>query len=291
MPADRRRAGRSSIARSRRRPNGTSGTASAMIRTSTAWAARNRRAWIPASAMRAAASSDVSAPVPGGAGRWKMRTVTADTNGSIPTGRRGTVRAVIGLGANVGDAAATIGDAIRALDQLPGARVAAVSRLYATQPVGVTDQPEFRNAVALVDVPADPDPERGALALLVALKGLERSFGRRARRRWGPREIDLDLLAYGPHAIATDRPPEGQSLDFPIKGAKLLVVPHPAAGGRLFVLAPWADVAPDDLPPGWPETVAKTRDRRLQVEGAGAVRPVAAWDETKKGWAPILGAR
>jgi 2-amino-4-hydroxy-6-hydroxymethyldihydropteridine diphosphokinase len=241
--------------------------------------------------MRAAASSAVRSPAPGVAGLWKMRTVTADTNRSIATGREPTARAVIGLGANLGDAAATIRDAIRALDELPGARVAAVSRLYATAPVGVTDQPEFRNAAALVDVPAGTSPETGAVGLLVALKGLERRFGRRARRRWGPREIDLDLLAFGPHAIAVDRPPEGQSLDFQIKGAKLLVVPHPAADGRLFVLAPWADVTPDDVPPGWSKTVAQARDRRLRVEGAQAVRPLAAWDVAGREWAPIEGAR
>jgi 2-amino-4-hydroxy-6-hydroxymethyldihydropteridine diphosphokinase len=206
-------------------------------------------------------------------------------------GPGGTVRAVIGLGANLGNASTTVRDAILALEEIPGAHVVAVSRLYATAPVGVSDQPEFRNAVALIDVPAGGDPERDAIEVLVALKGLERRFGRRRRRRWGPREIDLDLLAFGPHAIAVDRPPEGQSLDFQIKGAKLLVVPHPAAEGRLFVLAPWADVTPDDVPPGWSTTVAQARDRRLRVEGAQAVRPLAAWDVAGREWAPIEGAR
>src|SRR5215210_115738 len=95
------------------------------------------------------------------------------------------VVAVIGLGSNVGDPPATIRDAILALDALPGARVIAVSRLYATAPVGVVDQPEFRNAVALVDVRSRADPERSAVNLLVALKELEHRFGRRTRRRWG----------------------------------------------------------------------------------------------------------
>ena len=71
-------------------------------------------------------------------------------------------RAYIGLGANVGDAAGTLAAAIHALAALPGVRLRGVSRLYATAPVGVTDQPEFRNAVVALDVPAGPDPATGA---------------------------------------------------------------------------------------------------------------------------------
>jgi 2-amino-4-hydroxy-6-hydroxymethyldihydropteridine diphosphokinase len=204
-------------------------------------------------------------------------------------GPGGTVRAVIGLGANLGNASTTVRDAILALEEIPGAHVVAVSRLYATAPVGVTDQPEFRNAVALIDVPAGGDPERDAIEVLVALKGLERRFGRRRRRRWGPREIDLDLLAFGPHTISLDRPPEGRSLDFERKGEKLLVVPHVAAEQRLFVLAPWADIAPRQLPPGWSETVAQARDRQLRIEGAQAVRPIASWDQGRAEWVPAGG--
>src|SRR6187402_3869214 len=94
-----------------------------------------------------------------------------------------TVRAYVGLGANVGDAEATLTEAVRALAALPGTRLRGVSRLYATEPVGVTDQPEFRNAAVALDVPTGPDPETGALALLVALKGIERAFGRQERAR------------------------------------------------------------------------------------------------------------
>lgn len=197
------------------------------------------------------------------------------------------IRAVIGLGANVGDGAATIRDAIRALAALPGADLVRVSRLYATVPVGVTEQPEFRNAVALVELPATRDPRVGAVDLLVALKGMEREFGRRKRRRWGPREIDLDLEAYGPHAITVERPPEGRSLAFGTTGASLLVVPHPSAATRLFVLAPWADVAPDERPPGWSETIAEARDRRLAAEGPDAVRLLATWNPERGDWAAI----
>ena len=117
------------------------------------------------------------------------------------------------------------------------------------------DQPEFRNAVVALDVPAGPDPATGASALLVALKGLERAFGRQDRERWGPREVDLDLLVFGRHRVDVERPPAGRSED-PAKAPLPLVVPHVEARHRLFVLAPLADLAPGLVPPGWGETVA-----------------------------------
>jgi 2-amino-4-hydroxy-6-hydroxymethyldihydropteridine diphosphokinase len=172
------------------------------------------------------------------------------------------------------------------LGALPGARLGGVSRLYATVPVGVTDQPEFRNAAVQLDVPSGPDPATGAVALLVALKQLERAFGRRERARWGPRELDLDLLVFGRARLSIDRPPEGLSLD-PGKADRLLVVPHREAAQRLFVLAPLADLAPRLVPPGWTETVATAAARRLAVEGPEAVRPIATWDGVRAAWKPI----
>ena len=81
------------------------------------------------------------------------------------------VRAYIGLGANVGDADATLAAAVRSLAGLPGARLRGISRLYATRPVGVVDQPMFRNAVVALDVPGGPDRAAAALDLLVASEG------------------------------------------------------------------------------------------------------------------------
>jgi 2-amino-4-hydroxy-6-hydroxymethyldihydropteridine diphosphokinase len=196
------------------------------------------------------------------------------------------VRAYIGLGANVGDAAGTIARGIRTLDALPGVRPHAVSRLYVTRPVGVVDQPTFRNAVLAIDVPAGPDPATGATALLIALKQLERAFGRQDRERWGPRELDLDLLVFGRARLSLDRPPAGLSLD-PGKADRLLVVPHPEAAERLFVLAPLADVAAGLVPPGWHETVATAARRRAGIEGPDAVRPIATWDTDREAWQPL----
>jgi 2-amino-4-hydroxy-6-hydroxymethyldihydropteridine diphosphokinase len=184
-------------------------------------------------------------------------------------------RAYIGLGANLGEAAGTIAAGVHALAALPGARLRGVSRLYATDPVGVTDQPEFRNAVVALDVPAGPDPATGAVALLIALKGIEGAFGRRERERWGPRELDLDLLVFGRHRIVVERPIEARS-DDPSKPTDL-VVPHRLAGERLFVLAPLVDLAPGLVPPGWSETVATARARREHIEGPDSVRPIATW--------------
>ena len=197
--------------------------------------------------------------------------------------RAGRVIAAIGLGSNVGDPETALAAAVHALSALPDVRLLAVSRLYATEPVGVIDQAEFRNAAVLLDVPAGPDHETGAVALLVALKGMERSFGRTDRGRWGPREIDLDLLLFGDATIRVERPAEARSVD-PEKAQRLLEVPHVLARERLFVLAPLADVAPDVIPPGWDGTVADTRDARAAAEDPSAVRPVAAWDAAAGWW-------
>jgi 2-amino-4-hydroxy-6-hydroxymethyldihydropteridine diphosphokinase len=189
------------------------------------------------------------------------------------------VRAYVGLGANVGDPEATLRAAVHAIAALPGTRLVGVSRLYATKPVGVVDQPEFRNAVAAIDVPAGPDPATGATALLVALKGIELDFGREQRERWGPRELDLDLLIFGRARLSIERPPAGRSLDAgidPGKAAKLLEVPHPLAHERLFVLAPLADLAPGLVPPGWHETVDSARRRALAAESEDAVIPLGS---------------
>lgn len=198
-------------------------------------------------------------------------------------GRR--VRAYVGLGSNVGDAQRTLQRAVHAVARLPGARLVGVSRLYRTKPVGVEDQPDFLNAVVGLDLPAGPDPESGAITLLVALKDLERSHGRQARERWGPRELDLDLLVFGRHRLAVERPPEAvpRSAEIdPGAAARLLEVPHPAMRERLFVLAPLADLAPGLVPPGWSETVETARRRRARVEGDAAVTPVGDW--SAGGW-------
>lgn len=138
--------------------------------------------------------------------------------------------AAIGLGANLGDAVATLVDAIAALDRLPLTRLLRASRLYRTPAWGRTDQPDFINAVALVDT------ELEARALLDALLDIERGFGRVRieGERWGPRVLDLDLLLFGDALI----------------DAPGLRVPHPHLHERAFALLPLAEIAPQLVIPG-----------------------------------------
>jgi 2-amino-4-hydroxy-6-hydroxymethyldihydropteridine diphosphokinase len=210
------------------------------------------------------------------------------------SGSRRRVRAYVGLGANLGEPDLTLVSAVHALAELPGARLVGVSRLYATEPWGPIEQPEFRNAVAALDVPVGPTAATGAMAFLVALKAIERAFGRRERERWGPRELDLDLLVFGRALLSIEPPGGGPDRSAGSGGpagdmdASLpLVVPHPLAPERLFVLAPLADLAPGLIPPGWRMTVRTARDRRAGEEGATAVRPVAGWDRAAGAWIPL----
>jgi 2-amino-4-hydroxy-6-hydroxymethyldihydropteridine diphosphokinase len=153
----------------------------------------------------------------------------------------------------------------------------------------VTDQPEFRNAVVALDVTVEAgDPTTAALTLLADLKRTERDAGRLTGIRWGPRELDLDILVFGRHRIATDRPTDARSNDAetdPDKATRRLEIPHREAGERLFVLAPLADLAPRLVPPGWNETVATRRGRVAAAEPPDAVRRIGRWDEGRGRWA------
>ena len=142
------------------------------------------------------------------------------------------------------------------------------------------------NTSGAFEITAATANDNGATALVVALKRLERAFGRRERERWGPRELDLDLIVFGRARLELDRPPAGMSLD-PGKADRLLVVPHRDAAQRLFVLAPLADLAPGLVPPGWHETVATAAARRRAIEGPAAARPLATWDAAARSWTPL----
>ena len=127
-------------------------------------------------------------------------------------------RAAIGIGANLGDAHATVLAAIARLREV--GQVAATSSLYRTAPWGVKDQPAFINAVAVVSTNLDPH------ALLGELKRIERDLGRETTYRWGPRTIDLDILTYDElHMMTVD-----------------LTIPHARLAERAFVLVPLAEL-------------------------------------------------
>ncbi|MFA4228625.1 2-amino-4-hydroxy-6-hydroxymethyldihydropteridine diphosphokinase [Xanthomonas perforans] len=138
--------------------------------------------------------------------------------------------AFVGLGANLGQAEASVRAAIAALGAVPQTTLVAASRLYRTPAWGREDQPDFINAVAQLRTGLAPLP------LLEALLGIEQAFGRerRAGERWGPRTLDLDLLLYA-----------DQVIDLP-----QLQVPHPHLHARAFALLPLSELAPEAIIPG-----------------------------------------
>ena len=199
------------------------------------------------------------------------------------------VRAYLGLGANLGDAPGTLAWAIGRLAATPGLRVRQVSPLYRTAPWGVTDQPDFHTAAVAIETRSARTltTDGAALELLALLKGIEREAGRRPGRRWGPRELDLDLLLFGRARISVERPPSARSIEAeadPAKATRLLAVPHRDLGERLFVLEPLAAIAPRLVPPGWDQTVATRRRQVAAGEPPGAVRLVGTWDRAGGRW-------
>jgi 2-amino-4-hydroxy-6-hydroxymethyldihydropteridine diphosphokinase len=137
------------------------------------------------------------------------------------------VRAAIALGSNLDDPEAHVQRGFDDLGALPGTRVVARSKLYRTKPVGYLEQPDFINACALLETQLAPR------TLLDALLDIERRHGRKREIPNGPRTLDLDIIVYGDRKV--DEPG--------------LVIPHPRAKEREFVMKPLMDV--------WPEAVAK----------------------------------
>lgn len=135
----------------------------------------------------------------------------------------------VGLGSNLGDRQQQVTRAMDLLAGMPGIRGLRSSSLYESEPWGFKDQPPFVNAVARVET------DLGPLQLMILLRRIEAMLGRTPTFRWGPREIDLDLLLYG-------------SCQIQRRG---LIVPHPSMHQRAFVLEPLREVWPDyRLPSG-----------------------------------------
>ena len=131
------------------------------------------------------------------------------------------MKAVVALGANIGNPSEQMDLAIAMLKEATA--VIAVSTYYITKPVGGPEQPDYINAVCILE------SDLPALDLLSLLQGIEKSLGRERIERWGPRTIDLDLIQYG-------------SL---LSKAEELELPHPRAHERRFVLEPWHEIEPD----------------------------------------------
>jgi len=131
------------------------------------------------------------------------------------------MKAVISLGANIGEPRTNLDLAIGLLQE--ATEVIAVSNYLQTKPVGGPEQPDYLNAVAIVE------SELPAQDLLAVLHGIETAMGRTREIHWGPRVIDLDLIQFGGLIVNDEK----------------LTLPHPRAHERHFVLAPWFEIEPD----------------------------------------------
>ena len=160
--------------------------------------------------------------------------------------------AYIGFGSNIGDRLKHLQNAIHALSKTEGINLQKISSVYKTDPIGYEAQGQFLNGVAAIQTSLSP------LSLLQTLKDIETAVGRQHRTRWGPREIDLDLLIYGDLRVQTEE----------------LVIPHPEMHLRRFVLAPLAEIAPNLVHPVFQESI-QTRLNRLE-EGKSVIRTTLA---------------
>ncbi len=156
--------------------------------------------------------------------------------------------AYIGLGSNLEAPAEQIKTALIDLQSLPATQLLKTSSLYASPPMGPQDQPDYINAVALLDTTLP------AHDLLDALQAIEQQHGRQRKRHWGERTLDLDILLYGQQMIEDER----------------LRVPHPGLTQRAFVVYPLLEIAGDIMIPGQDNLQAIAsrcpRDTLQQVE-------------------------
>lgn len=167
----------------------------------------------------------------------RSRETAARADGSDPA----SASAYLSLGANLGEAATTLDEAVAALDRHPRISVASRSSLYRTAPWGGVEQNDFLNLGVIVETTLPPRE------LLAVCQGIEVACGRTRELRWGPRTLDIDVIAY-----------TAEGVDVVLDSAAL-TLPHPRAHERAFVLVPWAEIAPDtvvDSPTG-PRPIAE----------------------------------
>jgi 2-amino-4-hydroxy-6-hydroxymethyldihydropteridine diphosphokinase len=138
------------------------------------------------------------------------------------------VTAYVALGSNLDDPVRQLRNGLESLGKLPDTRIVRVSSFYRSAPVGYADQPDFVNAVAVIETGLAPR------ALLDALLAIERRHGRVREFPNAPRTLDLDIVAYGDRIV--DEPG--------------LAIPHPRMHERAFVMVPLAEIAPDAAIPG-----------------------------------------
>ena len=133
------------------------------------------------------------------------------------------MKAVIALGSNIGNPKEQMDLAVAMLREATDFKL--VSKYFSTKPVSEIEQPDYLNAVCIVE------SELPALDLLALLHGIEKTLGRERTEKWGPRTIDLDLIQYGSLLSSADE----------------LQLPHPRAHERRFVIEPWHSIEPDAI--------------------------------------------
>jgi 2-amino-4-hydroxy-6-hydroxymethyldihydropteridine diphosphokinase len=151
----------------------------------------------------------------------------------------------LGIGSNVGDRIQFLVEAVRKLRAIPATRILKVSSVYETEPVGVKNQNDFLNAVVLVQTSIDVADFHSRIKLI------EKEIGRVERDRWGPREIDIDILLFEDRVI----------------NETAITIPHAEMVNRRFVLQPMAEIAPETVHPLVHKTVkdllAKCKDSNV----------------------------
>lgn len=174
---------------------------------------------------------------------------------------------LVAIGANMSGPFGSALDTVRAVPELLARHnvlPVAASHIYATQPVGVAGQNPYCNSMLSVRSARPPQ------ALLMVLKDIERTAGRTAGLRWGPRVLDLDLIAYHDRVLVPASPPCKSGSKIMRGASEYLILPHPRAHLRPFVMRPLVDIAPNWLHPILRQTSWQIW-RRLQFSKPGAV--------------------
>jgi len=156
----------------------------------------------------------------------------------------------LGFGSNLSNREGNITLARELIRKIPGVRILGSSSLFETEPVGITDQPRFINAVVEIETSLPPRE------LLERVKEIERKIGRQKTFRWGPREIDIDILTYGNQTIHDD----------------ILTIPHPEMTKRVFVLLPLLEIAPEFVHPASNKTVRELLESLGEVKDSCVVK-------------------
>ena len=138
------------------------------------------------------------------------------------------MKATISLGSNLGDRMQYLQNALDLINEMTGTQVHSVSPVFETDPVGGPEQGQYLNAVAVVKTVLSPEQ------FLAATQQIELAQNRERNERWGPRTLDIDLLA----------------MDSEVRSTPELELPHPRAHERAFVLLPWSLLDPDFVIPG-----------------------------------------